>query len=583
MVRKMFWRSTLLALALLAVPLTPARAQRVPGLPPHFGFGLSAGQGDTWLPQSGIPWDYRFQYLVGGVNTNQGWETWNPNGTFALNYARESQQHGYIPMFPYYELLQSNGGCAGCDENRKDLTNLNDAALMRAYYANFALLMKRLGPGTHDGIQGFGGTALISIEADFSGGYAYQAANNGVCFGFCTGRGNDPGLIKAAVASSGHPDVAGYPDSFQGFSQALAHLRDLYAPNVLLGYDVSMFATGVDLGSDTNPNHDGFAIGQQVGTFMSKLGPHELLFNNPLDRDAGQYKSLFGQNRWWDRLNQTFPNFTRWEQYLRGISTADANTPFLLWQVPAGNQYFRSVNNTNGHFQDNRAEYIFSHIPELMQAGVIGAMFSPGNAGGTTWDDVTRDGVTNPASICTSDGLSSGQICNDHESTVADDDGGFIRMSGQAYYQKPVPLVGASVPTTVAPVPAAPVTTQPAPAPQTADELGVQLGMATVDPGDGIGGQDIVIRQDVQPSRDADLLLDFELYDSDGQKVWQAVHDNTPLQGGAMNSDFAIFTIPDALPPGQYTFKTGVFAPGWGRLYVWNDAAGTLTVGGGAA
>jgi hypothetical protein len=98
---------------------------------------------------------------------------------------------------------------------------------MQAYYQNFALLMKHLGPGTYDGIKGFGKTALINIEPDFTGGYAIQAVNNGVCFGFCTGRGNDPALLKTVVSSSGVAEVAGFPDTYAGFTQALAHLRDL--------------------------------------------------------------------------------------------------------------------------------------------------------------------------------------------------------------------------------------------------------------------------------------------------------------------------------------------------------------------
>src|SRR5919202_4545363 len=226
----------------LALPVRTPTAHALPvGLPAHFAFGLGAGQGDTWMPQTGIAWDFRFQYLAGGVNTGSGWETWNPNGTFALNYANESSQHGYIPMFPYYEPLQSSGTCATCGEAQKDVTNLNTPGVMQAYYANLALLMKRLGPGTYDGIAGFGKTAVINIEPDFSGGYAIQAANNfnGACFGFCSGQGNDPTLLKASVASSGYADVAAYPDTYAGFTQALAHLRDLYAPNVLLGYDVS--------------------------------------------------------------------------------------------------------------------------------------------------------------------------------------------------------------------------------------------------------------------------------------------------------------------------------------------------------
>ncbi len=168
----------------------------------------------------------------------KAWETWNSNGTFASGYAPEADQHSYIPMFPYYELLQSNGPCTGCNENKKDLTNLNDPGVMRAYFANFALLMKRLGTASYDGVKGFGKPAIVNVEPDFAGGYAVQAVNNGVCFNFCTGKGNDPAFLKAVVGSSG----------------------------------------------------------KEVGTFMSKTGAHEMLFNDPLDRDAGQYRSQYSQN-----------------------------------------------------------------------------------------------------------------------------------------------------------------------------------------------------------------------------------------------------------------------------------------------
>ena len=60
--------------------------------------------------------------------------------------------------------------------------------------------------------------------------------------------------------------------------------------------------------------------------------------------------------------------------------------------------------------------------------------------------------------------------------------------------------------------------------------------------------------------------------------MWQTWHENLPFQGGAMTTDFATYTIPGDLPPGRYTFKTGVFSTGWGTLYAWNDNAGALTV-----
>jgi len=80
---------------------------------------------------------------------------------FALNYANESDQRGSIPMFPYYELFQSNGDCNACNENQKNLANLNTPSVMLAYFQNFALLMQRLGPGTHDGIHGHWRTYAI--------------------------------------------------------------------------------------------------------------------------------------------------------------------------------------------------------------------------------------------------------------------------------------------------------------------------------------------------------------------------------------------------------------------------------------
>ena len=72
------------------------------------------------------------------------------------------------------------------------------------------------------------------------------------------------------------------------------------------------------------------------------------------------------------------------------------------------------------------------------------------------------------------------------------------------------------------------------------------------------------------------MLVDFELYNSNGQKVWQAFHDNISVPGGANFSDTAKVMV--ALPPGEYTFKSGIFSAGWGTLYAWNDQGGTLSV-----
>lgn len=70
-------------------------------------------------------------------------------------------------------------------------------------------------------------------------------------------------------------------------------------------------------------------------------------------------------------------------------------------------------------------------------------MFNPGQGFSTHVDDSAGDGITNPAAVAGSQGLTS---------IYADDDGGYTRLRGQAYYAAPYSLLGiypgTSAPTT---------------------------------------------------------------------------------------------------------------------------------------
>src|SRR5258706_13755882 len=91
----------------------PVHAAVVAPLPEtRLEFGLGNGPSDrTWMTASGVPWKYRYQYLAGGVNPPNPWQTWQnlalPPGQFAVDYMNDSWAHGYIPVFTYYEILQS--------------------------------------------------------------------------------------------------------------------------------------------------------------------------------------------------------------------------------------------------------------------------------------------------------------------------------------------------------------------------------------------------------------------------------------------------------------------------------------------
>src|SRR5262245_62935838 len=118
-------------------------------MPGYFSFRLMDAPGDAsaldaMRTQNGTAWNYRYQYLAGGVNTGHGWSTWNqPAGAFARFYIQDSQAHGYRPAFVYYNLLQSNGPSGG-SEAANDLAHLADPATMHAYYADWALLLQQI-------------------------------------------------------------------------------------------------------------------------------------------------------------------------------------------------------------------------------------------------------------------------------------------------------------------------------------------------------------------------------------------------------------------------------------------------------
>jgi hypothetical protein len=74
------------------------------------------------------------------------------------------------------------------------------------------------------------------------------------------------------------------------------------------------------------------------------------------------------------------------------------------------------------------------------------------------------------------------------------------------------------------------------------------------------------------------VLVDFEVYNAAGRKVWQSWQDKAALSGTAQTFT-ARWSVPASQAAGAYTLKIGVFSPGWGTLYAWDSAAATLTIG----
>src|SRR6266571_4037036 len=342
-----------------------------------------------------------------GANTGSGWETWNsPTGSFASLYMSASSANGYIPVFSYYELLQSSPS-TGSNESDRDFSNLNNTTTMAAYYANFKLLMQEAGA--------FSKPVVVQVEPDLWG-YLEQRAAGGAA-----------STLSASVANSGFADAAGLPNTAAGFAYELLKLRDTYAPKVALAIHASPWGSGIDIASDTRASVSAVTEADTTAAFLNSAGvasnPYgttwDLVFNDVDDHDAGWWEKQGADNssftHWWDPSNVNLPNFTRYLAWVTELHVKTAR-PQVVWQVPVGNQYFLAMNNTCGHYQDNVGPYFISHPSSLFAAGLIAVLFGSGNSCQTTNTDGQNDGVTNNGGAATTDLAGYCNACNAHAS-----------------------------------------------------------------------------------------------------------------------------------------------------------------------
>jgi hypothetical protein len=385
---------------------------------------MSDGLGGATALRTRAPFGFRYQYLAGGVNTGQGWATWNPDGTFVTNYVQESIDHRIVPVFTYYMLTQSRPG-SPAGEHQTVMANLQDTATMAAYYADLRLFFQR--------VAAFPDTFIVlHVEPDLWG-FAQQSA-----------RADRPDTVLVQVAATGQPELMGLPDDLRGFAQAIGRLRDQYAPHVLLGYHLSTWGTGIDptYARPPGPAVDGLA--NRAAAYYASLGqPFDLVFAEFSDRDAAFRQYIYSDRgaSWWRP-----EDFRRHARFLARFAGA-TQTRIVLWQIPFGNTRMRAMNNTWNHYQDNRIEWLLDdpsrqHLQEYADAGVIALLFGRGADGATCACDAAGDGITNPQPINGNAALSRD----------ADDDGGFFRWKAAEYYATgPLPLRGAGAPVSASP------------------------------------------------------------------------------------------------------------------------------------
>ncbi len=401
-----------------------ARSSNVPGLPDlpaawprTLQLGMSDAPGGAAALRTSASFGFRYQYLAGGVNTGNGWATWNPGGGFVTAYVDESLASGFVPVFTYYMLRQSSPGNAR-SETEAVAANLGDTTTMRSYYVDLSLFFRRAGAFKDK-------TVVLHVEPDLWG-YVQQRA-----------QADDAATVPAKVGSTGVPELAGLPDDASGFARAIVALRDRYAPNVILGHHLSVWGTGDDLLYSKPSDATVDALARRAASFFRSLrADFDVAFGEFSDRDAAfkQFQYGDGGASWWRA-----DDFARHVRFIARF-VEHSRKRLVLWQIPLGNTKMRAMNNTWDHYQDNHVEWLLddasrTHLTDYANAGVIALLFGRGADGGTCACDAAGDGATDPPAI-------NGNVVS---STSADDDGGYFRQKAREYYSRgPLPLPSAS-------------------------------------------------------------------------------------------------------------------------------------------
>ncbi|HWO94584.1 MAG TPA: hypothetical protein VNL92_07455 [Dehalococcoidia bacterium] len=372
------------------------------GWPDSLELGTASGLGfaDEFDDVEGLR--FRYQYLAGGVQNS--WRAWE-DGEFVHRYVEESAQRDLIPVFTYYMLFQSSPGGSEGDAN---FASLNDRETMRRYFQDVIALFEQA--SAHNDLP-----IVVHMEPDLWGQMHTRS------------RDDDASTVPAVVGSTGLPELEGLPDTFAGFGQAVVRLRDMYAPDVLLAYHLSVWGVGSDIVYEDPPDDTVAEYARRSADFYHSIdADFDLVFSEFSDRDAGFKEHVYGDGgaSWWDESD--------FHRNLVFLSTFVEQTKrrIVMWQIPYGNTQMRTLDNTWNHYQDNRVEWLLGeerdeHLRAYAEAGVIALLFGRGADGATDASDAAGDGVTNPEPI-------NG---NTSRSALADDDGGLFRSLAKAYYE----------------------------------------------------------------------------------------------------------------------------------------------------
>ena len=329
------------------------------GKPKRLLIGLGDTQASDINSQS-ITIDIKDHYLTNiNVDGQYSWDRWGTGGgDYVTEAARDSDTAGAIPMYTLYQMATWGDG---------NIFGLGHERFMTPYWNNVRLMFQK--------IKLYGKPVLVNFEPDLWG-YAQQDRLIS---------GTKDATLQPALVKSVNPDCAHLTDTVAGMGQCLVHMARTQAPNAYVGFPPAGWP-----GLETDNE---IAFLQQVGADKA-----DFVVIQTLDRDAGCFEATFTAedalcNRvsatpyLWDATNRTSPTFTEHFATARRFHEG-LGLPLVWWQTPQGVPS-DTPGGVKGAFRDNRTQYFLTRASELVAAGGMAAVFSPGHF---TQTSITTDG-----------------------------------------------------------------------------------------------------------------------------------------------------------------------------------------------
>lgn len=142
----------------------------------------------------------------------------------------------------------------------------------------------------------------------------------------------------------------------------------------------------------------------------------------------------------------------------------------------------------------------------------------------------------------------------------------------------------APVPPSATPRPSATATATQAAATATPQALSVVINGVTANPATATPGSTVKLAGTITSNAAlSGAIVDFEVYNASGAKVYQTWQSSVGLSGGTPRTIDAQWTVPSGQAAGVYTLKLGVFSSGWASLYAWANNGATIAIGAASA